>query len=163
MVADINSDPSDNELAFRAVDENNYAPFFEDTRNIRCCNCREFQIDDPVWRNGAEEHVTQARVPTNYISISLSPRRMWNIVRKRETKVRQKIAVIDLRVLKRLGIAYGSTTDELGFSHYNPRSGTGTTFATEYHHLVLGWLPARSILGFISCSQFEGVLYAFTN
>jgi hypothetical protein len=158
IVADIKGDPSGDELAFRAVDENNYAPFFEDTGDIRCSNWRAFHIDDSLWRTGAEQHVTQTPVPTNYISMSLSPRRMWNIVRKREAKVRQVIAIIDLRVLKRLGIAYGSTTDELGFSHYNPGNGTGTMFATKYHHLVLGWLPARAILGFISCSEFKGVL-----
>ena len=111
-----------------------------------------------MTREGVEQHVTGTPVPTNYISISLSPRRIWNIVVKREPKTRQMIAVIDLRVLKRLGIAYGSTISDFKLSHYNPYEGTGTMFATENHYLVFGWLPARSILGFISCNRFKDLL-----
>jgi hypothetical protein len=158
MVADIEGYPSENEIPFRTVDESNHAPFFEDTGDIRCGNWRQFQVGDPLTKHGAQEHVTQVHVPTNYISVSVSPRRIWNIVMERETKARQKIAVIDLRVLRRLGIAYGSTTHDFGFSHYNPDNGTGAKFATKYHHLVLGWLPARSISGFITCSQFRSLL-----
>ena len=158
MVADIEGYPSQNEIAFRTVDENNHAPFFKDTGDIRCCNWREFKVGNPLTEHGAQQHVTQVHVPTNYISVSLSPRRLWNIVRGKEAKTPQKIAVIDLRMLKRLGIAYGSTVDNFGFSHYNPHTGDGIAYATRYHHLVLGWLPARSILGFISSSQFEVLL-----
>jgi hypothetical protein len=53
-------------------------------------------------------------------------------------KADQTIAVIDLQVLRRLGIAYGSSTDDLGFRHLNKTNGTGTLFATKHHILVLG-------------------------
>jgi hypothetical protein len=66
--------------------------------------------------------------------------------------------VIDLRVLKRLGIAHGSTTEDLGFRHQNKTYGTGTEFATKHHILVLGWLPSRSIAGVLSMEQFEKLL-----
>ncbi|RDW56483.1 hypothetical protein BP5796_13124 [Coleophoma crateriformis] len=87
-----------------------------------------------------------------------SPRRIWNFVIRKPVKADQKIAIIDLRVLRRLGIAYGSSTDDLGFRPLNKTYGTGTMFATKYHLLVLGWLPPRSILGFLSIDQFEALL-----
>jgi hypothetical protein len=86
---------------------------------------------------------------------------MWNLAINNLDRADQKIAVIDLRVLRRLGIAYGSSTDDLGFRHLNKTAGTGTMFATKHHILVLGWLPPRSILGFLSIKQFEALLKQF--
>jgi hypothetical protein len=67
----------------------------------------------------------------------------------------QKIAVIDLRVLQRLGIAYGSTTDDLGFRNIGDNR---TEYATKHHILVAGWIPNRSILGFLSRESFNELL-----
>jgi hypothetical protein len=55
-------------------------------------------------------------------------------------------------------IAYGSNTNDLGFYNFNKHDGTGTRFASRYDLLDLGWLPSSSILGFLSCMQFEGLL-----
>jgi hypothetical protein len=66
--------------------------------------------------------------------------------------------VIDLGVLRRLGIAYGSSIDDLGFRHRNETNGAGTNFATEHYILVLSWLPRQCILGFLSTKQFEALL-----
>jgi hypothetical protein len=158
MIAGMTEHPSDSDIAFRAFDDHSCARFFEDRQDIRCGNWQQFDIDNIFTRRGAEEHITEDHVPTNYISISSSPRRIWNIVLKKQANVRQKIAVIDLRVLRRLGIAYGSNTDDLGFYNFNKHDGTGTKFASRHDFLVLGWLPSSSILGILSCMQFEGLL-----
>lgn len=48
-------------------------------------------------------------------------------------KAGQKIAIVAMRVLRRLGIAYGSSTDDLGFRHLNKNNETGALFATKHH------------------------------
>lgn len=105
-------------------------------------------------RLGAENHIRGARISTNYISISTSPRRLWNFV-GHHMSTTQKIAVIDLRVLQRLGIAYGSTTDDLGFRNIGDNR---IEYATKHHILVAGWIPNRSILGFLSRESFNELL-----
>jgi hypothetical protein len=160
LTSGITEPPSHIDIALRLFTDKSFSHFFEDTRDIRCSNWKQFHIDDTLTRKGAEEHIEgRSKVPSNYISISLSPRRIWNIVFK-EDKALYKIAVIDLRVLKRLGIAYASTTDDLHFSPRDDRRGTGTTYATKHHYLVHGWLPPRSILSVLSCTEFERLLKA---
>jgi hypothetical protein len=158
MIAGIKKHPEAIDVAFRAFDNQSHAQFFDDRRDIRCSNWRQFNVDKPLTKRGAEKHIENAPMQTDYISISTSPRRTWNWVVKKESKARQTIAVVDLRVLRRLGIAYGSSTDDLGFRHFNETYGTGTKWATKHHILVLGWLPSRSMLGFLSYAQFEGLL-----
>lgn len=158
MVLDIQGNPDDVDIAFRIFNDDSYAHFFASREDIRCSNWQQFDISQLQERRGAEEHITGVPVPTNYISISTSPRRIWNIVNKQLAKANQKIAVLDLRVLRRLGIAYGSSTDDLGFHHCNRSKGTGTKFATKHHILVLGWIPPPCILGLLSIKQFEALL-----
>ncbi|KAK0101134.1 hypothetical protein ONS95_012885 [Cadophora gregata] len=83
---------------------------------------------------------------------------MWNLFIKHQYISNRKIAVIDLRVLRRLGIGSGSSTEDFGFRHHNKRTGTGTPYATKHHILVLGWLPPQCILGFLSIGHFEKLL-----
>ena len=104
------------DIAFRAFDNQPHAQFFDDRWDVRCSNWRH---DKPLTKRGAEKHIENASIETDYISISTSPRCTWNWVVKKESKARQTIAIVDLRVLRRLGIAYGSSTDDLGFRHYN--------------------------------------------
>lgn len=152
-VIEICEDPPDNYIGFRVFNDQNQARIFR-TGDIRCGNWQEFDIKQELTRKGAEDHITQARVPTNYISISTSPRRLWNLLNKWGA-TKQEIVVIDLRVLQRLGIAYGSTKDDLGFSNTGMKR---TAYATKHHVLVLGWIPCRSVLGFISRETFEELL-----
>lgn len=90
--------------------------------------------------------------PTSFISITISPKRLWNIMRFDRWK--NDIAIIDLRVLNRLGIAYGSTRGngqgELGLD--------SNSFATKEELLVAGWIPSQAIKGFMSYNQFERLL-----
>lgn len=158
MIIDIPGDPEDVEIAFRLFKDDSHAPFFADRKDIRCSNWQQFDISQPQEKKEAENHIICLSKPTNYISISTSPRRIWNLAIKNHDRVDQKIAVLDLRVLRRLGIAYGSSTDDLGFEHLNKTNGTGTMFATKHHILVLGWLPPCCILGFLSIKQFEALL-----
>lgn len=155
-------------MAFRVFNDKSHSPFFASREDIRCSNWQQFDISQPQQREEAENHIASpwSTAPTNYISISTSPRRIWNIVLAiKDTDLvraaQQKIAVIDLRVLRRLGIAYGSSTDDLGFHHFNRTKDTGTKFATKHHILVLGWLPPQCILGFLSIKQFEALLEQF--
>ncbi len=60
--------------------------------------------------------------------------------------------MIDLRVLRRLGIAYGSTTDDLGFRH------SEVQYVTKHYALVLGWLPPQCICGRLSTKGFKALL-----
>ncbi|RDW58635.1 hypothetical protein BP6252_13111 [Coleophoma cylindrospora] len=158
LTSDIQDNPEDVEIAFRVFNDGSHARFFTGRGDIRCSNWQRFEISEPQERKGAERHIISDRIPTNYISISTSPRRIWNFAIRKPVKADQKIAIIDLRVLRRLGVAYGSSTDDLGFRPLNKTYGTGTMFATKYHLLVLGWLPPRSILGFLSIDQFEALL-----
>lgn len=151
MITDISERPSDTDIAFRIFNDHSQAQFFERTGDIRCSNWREFDIKKNLKRAGAENHTMCASGPTNYISISTSPRRLWNIVSKGGSEGSPKIAVIDLRILRRLGIAFGSTTDDLGFR---------IEYATKHHLLVVGWVPTRSILGFLSTTRFHSLLQA---
>ncbi|RDL30366.1 uncharacterized protein BP5553_10244 [Venustampulla echinocandica] len=158
LTSGIQGDPEDVDVAFRLFNDNSHAHFFVDREDIRCSNWQQFDISQPQEREGAKRHITSSPTPTNYISISTSPRRIWNLATRNPGRVDQKIAVIDLRVLKRLGIAYSSSTEDLGFRHLNETNGTGTIFATKHHILVLGWLPPHCILGLLSIKQFEASL-----
>jgi hypothetical protein len=151
-------EPEDDDIAFRLFDDNSHAHFFPDRGDIRCSNWYHFDITQPQQRKGAERHVTGDCKPTDYISTSTSPRRIWNLVNRSLHKSDRRVAVIDLRVLSRFGLAYGSCTDDLGFHHYNPMNETGAKFATKHHVLVLGWLPPQCILGFLSIKQLETLL-----
>ena len=142
-------------LAFRVTGSTLKSPEFGDPiagTDIRCGNWYSFDANQQLSKNkNKARHHTRGNpmVPngTNFISLYDSPRRLWNIARHTKGS---RIAVIDLRVLDRLGIAYASTTTDLGFH--------GVSFATNSHLLVKGWLPARSILGFLAFSQFERLL-----
>jgi len=158
LIIGIQSSPENVEISFRLFNDNSHAHLFAGRGDIRCSNWQQFDISEPQERKEAEKHITCAPIPTNYISISTSPRRIWNLAIKNLVRADQKIAVLDLRVLRRLGIAYGSSTDDLGFHHLNKTNGTGTMFATKHHMLVLGWLPPPSILGFLTIKQFEALL-----
>ncbi|KAI9730921.1 MAG: hypothetical protein M1818_007995 [Claussenomyces sp. TS43310] len=158
LTSGMQGNPSDIDIAFRLFNDDSHARFFADREDIRCSNWHKFDINQPPERKGAENHITSVEIPTNYISISTSPRRIWNLATKNLLKAKQRIAVIDLRVLSRLGIAYGSSTDDLKLRHWNQKYETGTKFATKHHTLVLGWLPPVSILGFLSIEQFEALL-----
>ena len=131
---------------------------FASRGDVRCSDWQQFDITQPLEKEGAYEHITCASKPTSYVSISTSPRRIWNLASKNLDRDNQKIAVIDLRVLNRLGIAYGRSTVDLGFRHLNKTNETGTLFATKHHCIVVGWLPSRSILGFLSIKQFKSSL-----
>ncbi|KAH7247254.1 uncharacterized protein BKA55DRAFT_676723 [Fusarium redolens] len=113
LTSEISEHPPDSYIAFRVFDDHSQARYFS-KGDIRCGNWQEFNVNEHLTRVGAENHIRGARISTNYISISTSPRRLWNFVGKHKSTT-QKIVVIDLRVLQRLGIAYGSTTDDLGF------------------------------------------------
>lgn len=149
MITDITEPPPDNDIAFRVFDDNSQAHFFENRGDIRCSNWREFDIKIKLTRTGAKDHITGVRGPTDYISISTSPRRLWNIVTEWGSGDSRKIAVIDLGFLRRLGIPFGSSTDDLEFR---------VKYATKHHLLVVGWVPARSVLGFLSTTQFRKLL-----
>ncbi|KAL2208258.1 hypothetical protein CC79DRAFT_1334029 [Sarocladium strictum] len=153
LTSEIDETPPDTCIGFRVFDDQSQARLFP-TGDIRCGNWQEFDVKQELIRKRAEDHITQAWGPTDYISISTSPRRLWNLVHKRRPK-EKKLAVIDLRVLQRLGIAYGSTTDDLGFRNTGMNR---TEYATKHHVLVLGWIPRRSMLGFISSETFAGLL-----
>jgi hypothetical protein len=94
---------------------------------------------------------------TDYISISTSPRQIWNLDTKSRERADQNIAVLDLRVLRRLGITCGSMGD-LGFRIHNALNGTRTLFATRHHVLVLGWVSKSCFLGILSIQQFKMLL-----
>ncbi|KAI1461767.1 hypothetical protein F4805DRAFT_244590 [Annulohypoxylon moriforme] len=156
---------SDNEIAFRVFDDDSKSKYFENEHDIRCGNWQEFDINKGLVRREAKRHIEGDKVfpsGTDYISISTSPLRALNVANWRRdiSKDQQlpKIAIIDLRILGRLGIAHGSTINDLGFTHHNKRQGTGTKYATEHHRLVVGWLPCCSILGILSYEQFIKLL-----
>lgn len=151
--ADISEQPPDSCIAFRAFNDHSQARYFV-KGDIRCGRWQEFNFNEPPTRVGARKHIEGAHIPTNYISISTSPRRIWNFL-DGTTPTDMRIAVIDLRVLDRLGIAYGSTTDDLGFGNIN---GNRTEYATKHHVLVMGWIPSRSILGLLSTQSFKELL-----
>ncbi|KAI3567895.1 hypothetical protein IWW34DRAFT_839166 [Fusarium oxysporum f. sp. albedinis] len=153
LTSEISEHPPDSSIAFRVFDDHCQARYFS-KGDIRCGNWQEFNVNEPLTRLGAENHIRGARISTNYISISTSPLRLWNFVGQHMSTT-QKIAVIDLRVLQRLGIAYGSTTDDLGFRNIGDN---GTEYATKHHILVAGWIPNRSILGFLSRESFNKLL-----
>lgn len=93
------------------------------------------------------------------ISVSTSPKRIENLyLRHESTRSGYRVAVIDLRVLQRLGIAYGSTTTDLGFKHQVRDGAEKVQYATATHHLVHGWLPSRSIMGMLTLDQFDSLL-----
>lgn len=108
---------------------------------------QEFDVGQDLTTEGAKNHIRGFNhKPTDYyISLTTSPLRIWNLAGKRGFKD-QKIMVIDLRVLQRLGIPFGSTTDDLGFS------GTGVTktkYAAKHHVMVAGWIPPHSIARYL--------------
>jgi hypothetical protein len=162
QTTDIQDPVEDVDIAFRLCKTDSRASFFQSRKDIRCGNWHQFDITQPLEREEASKHITfNKEKPTNYISISTSPRRIYNLVNRTRRNIAEqknpdpKIAVLDLRVLRRLGIAYGSSTEDLRFHH-----STGTDFATKHHILVLGWLPPQSILGFLSIEKFEALLKA---
>jgi hypothetical protein len=151
---DILGDPSEDEFAFRAFHKDKQAKFFEIQGDMHCGNWHNFDISNSFVRQEADDHVSGLHVgPTNYISIMTSPKRLWNIMKKFD-QGKNAIAIIDLRVLKRLGIPYGSTKgngrSELGLY--------GKGFATEEELLVAGWIPSQAIKGFLSYKQFKDLL-----
>jgi hypothetical protein len=158
----IQGPPEFHEIAFRVIHPESVSPFFPDGGDIRCGNWFKFKINQPLLKNDAEDHITgKWGQKTNYISISTSPLRSWdftNSVLFRGKRGDLKVAVIDLRVLQRLGIAYGSTTEDLKIATHNSHQDVGTKYATKHHVLVLGWLPSRSIKGFLSIARFEELL-----
>lgn len=152
MIIDISEHPPDSHVAYRVLRPQSQGRLFPGG-DIRCGNWQEFDVNQNLTRAGASAHIRGDRTQTDYISLSTSPRRVQNFVKGWGTGD-QTIAVIDLRILGRLGIAYGSTTD-LGFSS----TGTGrTTYATKHHVLVAGWIPYRSVLGFLSLKGFNELL-----
>lgn len=144
--AGLSEHPPDNCVAFRVFDKYSQAQYFN-KGDIRCGNWQDFNVNEGSTRLRARQHIKGDTIPTDFISTSTSPSRISNIIGKYQFEHR-KIAVIDLRVLDRLGIAYGSTTDDLGFDNR-------TEFATKHHVLVVGWIPARSILGLLSEKGFK--------
>ncbi|KAL2069034.1 hypothetical protein VTL71DRAFT_15372 [Oculimacula yallundae] len=164
---DIKDHPQDDDVAFRLTKSDSHSKFFADRGDIRCSNWQNFDINQRFKKGGAISHIEECHIVTDYVSISTSPGRTWNYInyinKKQEvTKTpvlpKAQVAIIDLRVLRRLGIAYGSTTTDLGFKHYNKSNDTGVKYATKHHALVIGWLPRQCILGFVSISQFENLL-----
>ncbi|KAI0891735.1 hypothetical protein F4806DRAFT_506404 [Annulohypoxylon nitens] len=152
LTLDITHNAPNNEIAFRALDDGSCARYFQDGHDIRCSSWQNFDISKALARDDAELHIRHSwyRGLTDFISISKSPRLMWNHAElnyKHHEKL--KIAVIDLRILRRLGIAYGSTTDDLGII---------TEYTTKHHVLVVGWLPCHSILGLLSYEEFTQLL-----
>ncbi|KAH7353323.1 hypothetical protein B0T11DRAFT_300480 [Plectosphaerella cucumerina] len=137
LIEDILGDPSEDEFAFRAFHKDKQAKFFESRGDMRCGNWHNFDIGNSFAWQEADDH------------------RLWNIMKKFDWW-KNAIAIIDLRVLKRLGIAYGSTKGnghgELGLC--------GSGFANEEELLVAGWIPSRAIKGFLSYTQFKDLLTA---
>lgn len=138
-IIDISHSLKDSDVDFRVFHDESQSRFFEDTGDIRCGNWQNLRLDNILTRHKAEGHIKGDEFPTDYISISTSPRRTWNyLLRNRKKNARnQEVALIDLRVLKRIGIALGSCTEDLGFEYYNSNLGSGTIFATRQHFLVL--------------------------
>lgn len=149
---EISGIPPDSHIAFRAFNSQSQARLFHGG-DIRCGNWQEFDVNQNLTRAGALTHISGDHIPTDYISLSTSPRRVWNFV-KGLGPGDQTIAVIDLRILGRLGIAYGSTTD-LDFLSTGPDR---TAYVTKHHFLVAGWIPCRSVLGFLSLKDFKELL-----
>ncbi|KAF7551837.1 hypothetical protein G7046_g7602 [Stylonectria norvegica] len=154
LTSGITDHPSDGDIAFRIFNDDSQARYFQSRGDIRCGNWQDFNIKKTLQRESAKAHIKGDHTPTDYISVSTSPRRLWNLLDKKNSQACQTIAVIDLRILRRLGIAYGSTTDDLGFQYRNR-----TEFATKHHALVLGWIPSHSILGFLSNAEFRELLH----
>lgn len=109
---------------------------YDERGDIRCGNWRTF---DPTrwfnWNpNETEAHIQGSKklTPhgTSFISISTSPRRTHNLLRNFDRRMVDKIAVIDLRVLRRLGIPLKSTEHMVA------------SWSTEHYYLVQGWVPA---------------------
>ncbi|KAH6685859.1 hypothetical protein F5X68DRAFT_232837 [Plectosphaerella plurivora] len=157
IVESMNGDPADDEIAFRAFHDGHQAKFFTDHGDIRCGNWRNFDINRPCVKQEADDHVRgYCYRQTDYISITTSPRRLWNFITRTPWKFSEdiRIAVIDLRVLTRLGIAFGSTKgngrDELGLN--------STKYATKHHLLVAGWIPSQAIKGLLSIGQLRGLM-----
>ncbi len=157
MVADIDPFAQDTDIALRIYDDKAHAPYFKNRKDIRYSNWQNFDLAKRLNKGEAEKHIENVPLPTDYISISTSPKRSWNWYIRANDNAQKNIAVIEIRILRRLGIAYGSSTQDLGFKHLNKVHGTGTLFATKHHYLVLGWIPSRSILGILSSAQFEGL------
>lgn len=150
IVKAIDGLPEDDVIAFRLFDHSSKASFFSRTGDFRCANWRNFKIEQPRLRQSAKNHTKGEDAElTDYISVSTSPRRIPNFTRYNANTRQRTIAAIDLRVLRRLGIAYSSTWDDLNLR---------CDYATQHHLLVLGWIPRESILGFLSPHQFHTVL-----
>lgn len=152
IITEISEYPPDSHIAFRVFNSRSQARLFPGG-DIRCGNWQEFDVHQNLTRADAEKHIIYARSPTDYISLSTSPRRLWNLVKKWEPRD-QTIAVIDLRILERLGIAYGSTAD-LDLRSTGPNR---TEYVTKHHILVVGWIPRRSVLGLLSTKNFNELL-----
>lgn len=152
MIIDISDGPPDDCIGFRVFHHGSQARLFP-SGDIRCGNWQEFNINEGLTRAGAKKHIAKAYTPTNYISITTSPRRLLNIIYSGSTG--QEVVVIDLRVCQRLGIAYGSTTDDLGFHNMGANR---TEYATKHHILVVGWIPRCSILRVFSTETFKELL-----
>ncbi|KAK0368282.1 hypothetical protein CLIM01_14360 [Colletotrichum limetticola] len=116
LTSGIVGSPEDDDIAFRLFDDSSKASFHSITGDIRCANWRDFKVKGCRSRRGAKDHILgEIKQCTDYISVSTSPRRIPNLTKYDVSSQCQKIAIIDLRILRRLGIAYGSTRNDLDF------------------------------------------------
>ncbi|CAH0046240.1 unnamed protein product [Clonostachys solani] len=145
IIIDLSDSPPTSHIGFRFFDHESRARLHPEG-DIRCGNWQEFDVGQDPTTEGAKNHIRGFNhKPTDYyISLTTSP-------------LHQKIMVIDLRVLQKLGIPFGSTTDDLGFS------GTGvikTKYAAKHHVMVAGWIPPHSIAGYLPVTNFKDLLEA---
>lgn len=67
MIAGIKKHPEAIDIAFRALDNQSYARFFEDRQDIRFSNWRLFDVDKPLPKREAERHIEGDPIPTDYM------------------------------------------------------------------------------------------------
>lgn len=125
---------------------------YDHSQEIRCGNWRDFNIGSLHSLNPphAVDHVVGSRTTfpwgSDFCSISTSPRRTLNYLATTTRDEKIKIAVLDLRILDKLGIPNEKMT------------GRGGSYGTKHHIIAPGWIPARSILGFLTVGAFDGLL-----
>lgn len=116
-------------------------------RDIRCENWQDFNVGRNRTTEETKNHIRGFDdKSTDYCkSLATSPLRIWSLADKWGIKT-QGILIIDLRVWQRLGIPFGSTTEDLGFC------GTGMTktkYGAKHRVAATGWNPAHSMADFL--------------
>ncbi|KAH7010653.1 uncharacterized protein B0I36DRAFT_58046 [Microdochium trichocladiopsis] len=149
-----------------------YLPFYRyQTRQLKtkfrpgaglfCSGLKSMRETEDVYTSKQViNHIEYTRAGSPFISVSDSPWRIHNIIRKDRKRVYHggHVVVIAPANLRKLQISFARSTqlvEQIGEKPYCKENPNGVHYTTPSHWLVQGWIPEACIVTRLTLEEFE--------